>query len=281
MASYHQKMMKDNQHYASWHKDPNHSRYHWAIFLALVTFSLAMIHSLIWQEIGAENPSHSAAAAPRRNTGTASISLTPQTMAFSGISGLDAPAPQNLGIANPSPSSLSWQVVTQYDWCHVSPTSGMTNASSSIYVSTTFVSVSVDAPSNIGSFTCRITVSGNASNSPQYIDITYTVEAPPATITDTIAPTVSITSPFTGSIIRGQSIYMTATASDNVGVHNVKFYIDGKLKCTDYVDDFFSAYSCYWKIPIAQGKTYKIHAVATDAAGNKGTSQVVTLTTTF
>lgn len=48
--------------------------------------------------------------------------------------------------------------------------------------------------------------------------------APP--VSDTTPPTVSITSPSNSSTVSG-TITITATASDNVGVANVQFYLDG------------------------------------------------------
>jgi len=51
---------------------------------------------------------------------------------------------------------------------------------------------------------------------------------------DSVAPTVSITSPANGAIVaRRSTITITATASDNVGVTRVEFLVDGALQCTD------------------------------------------------
>ncbi|MGI0049892.1 MAG: Ig-like domain-containing protein, partial [Nitrososphaera sp.] len=49
---------------------------------------------------------------------------------------------------------------------------------------------------------------------------------------DTTAPTVSITAPANGATISG-TVSVTASASDNVGVAKVVFYVDGVLKSTD------------------------------------------------
>jgi hypothetical protein len=67
---------------------------------------------------------------------------------------------------------------------------------------------------------------------------------------------------------------MTATASDNIRVASVGFYVGGSLKCTDTI----SPYSCAWQVPTSGNRTYQLQAKATDAAGNVGTSALVTVT---
>ena len=91
--------------------------------------------------------------------------------------------------------------------------------------------------------------------------------------TDTTAPTVSITSPSAGSTVSG-TMTMSASASDNVGVTRVEFFIDSVLKATDTS----SPYSFSWDTtnqgthPCIGPHTHSLSAKAYDEAGNTGTS---------
>ena len=92
---------------------------------------------------------------------------------------------------------------------------------------------------------------------------------------DTTPPTVSITSPVNGALVKSNStITIAATASDNVGATKVEFYVNGSRKCS--VAN--SPYACAWKVPRASGRTYQLQAKAYDAAGNVGSSSTVTVT---
>jgi hypothetical protein len=88
-----------------------------------------------------------------------------------------------------------------------------------------------------------------------------------ATITygsaDTQAPSVSITNPADGATVSG-TVSVTASASDNVGVTQVRFYVDGSLKTTDTS----SPYSYSWDTTGYSDDSHTVQAVAYDAAGN-------------
>lgn len=90
---------------------------------------------------------------------------------------------------------------------------------------------------------------------------------------DTQAPTVSITAPLNGATVVG-TVSVTATASDNVGVTKVEFYLDGALKSTDTT----SPYSWSWDTTTASNGTHSLTAKAYDAALNVGTSIAVSVT---
>jgi hypothetical protein len=78
-----------------------------------------------------------------------------------------------------------------------------------------------------------------------------------STAEDTIAPTVSITSPANGATVSG-SVSITANASDNVGVTRVDFLIDGAVVSNDSA----SPYQYSWSSgSVANGA----HAIATRA----------------
>lgn len=90
---------------------------------------------------------------------------------------------------------------------------------------------------------------------------------------DTTPPTVSITSPANGATVSG-TITVTASASDNVGVVGVQFFLDGALA----TDDTSAPYSVPWNTTGAANGPHTLTAVARDAAGNSTTSAGVTVT---
>jgi hypothetical protein len=90
---------------------------------------------------------------------------------------------------------------------------------------------------------------------------------------DTQPPTVSITAPLNGATVSG-TVSVTATASDNVGVTKVEFYLDGVLQSTDTT----SPYSWSWDTTTASNASHSLTAKAYDAALNVGTSTAVSVT---
>ena len=90
---------------------------------------------------------------------------------------------------------------------------------------------------------------------------------------DTIAPTTSITSPANGATVSGTTT-VSASASDNVGVTKVEFYLDGVLKSTDTT----SPYSWSWDTTTATNGSHSLTSKAYDAALNVGTSSAVSVT---
>jgi hypothetical protein len=89
---------------------------------------------------------------------------------------------------------------------------------------------------------------------------------------DTTPPTVSITSPSDGALVKAKSIVtISATASDDVGVTKAKFYVNGRLKCSVATDP----YTCAWTVPSKSGSTYRLQAKAYDAAGNIASSSII------
>ena len=89
--------------------------------------------------------------------------------------------------------------------------------------------------------------------------------------TDTTPPTVTLGLP-SSPLARRSTVMLSATASDNVGVVKVEFYVNGSLQCSDTA----SPYTCAWRIPAAN-KSYVLQAVAYDAAGNVGASSRITV----
>lgn len=103
---------------------------------------------------------------------------------------------------------------------------------------------------------------GNTGPTPT---ITVTVTPTPTPTPDIISPTIAITNPVDRSTVKhNSSITISANASDNVGVTNVTFSINGTLLCTDTV----APYTCFWSVGAKPHISYIIQAIAYDAAGN-------------
>ena len=86
---------------------------------------------------------------------------------------------------------------------------------------------------------------------------------------DTTPPTVSASESGTSG-----TITLSATASDNVGVTKVEFYIDGTLNATDTTSPYSTTVN---STTLANG-SHNLVAKAYDAAGNVGTSSTVAFT---
>jgi len=91
---------------------------------------------------------------------------------------------------------------------------------------------------------------------------------------DTTPPTVSIIAPAAGTTTLG-IVTLTASASDNVGISNVQFLIDGVATGTPLTS---APYTYNWNsIYVADG-SHTVSAAAEDAAGNVATSTGVVIT---
>jgi len=77
---------------------------------------------------------------------------------------------------------------------------------------------------------------------------------------DTVPPAVALTVP--ASVPAGTAARLAANASDNVGVAEVKFIVDGRTACALHA----APYVCAWTPKRAGGANVEVRA--TDAAGN-------------
>jgi len=91
-------------------------------------------------------------------------------------------------------------------------------------------------------------------------------------VPDTAAPSASVTAPATGATVSG-TVNVTASATDNVGVSKVEFFVNGSLAATDSS----SPYSYSWNTTAIANGTYNLTAKAYDAANNATTSSAVTV----
>jgi hypothetical protein len=96
--------------------------------------------------------------------------------------------------------------------------------------------------------------------------------APAPAPVDTIAPTISITSPSNGVAVSG-NLAVTFQTSDNVGVIRVELLANGNV-----VGVAISApFTIQWLTSRLARGTYILQGRARDAAGNVGLSQLVTV----
>ena len=89
---------------------------------------------------------------------------------------------------------------------------------------------------------------------------------------DRVVPTVSIGSPADGTTVSG-TISVWVTASDNVGVKRVEFYVDGALTASSTNSPFTTK----WNTRRVTHGAHILQAKAYDAAGNIGASPPLTV----
>jgi subtilisin family serine protease len=103
----------------------------------------------------------------------------------------------------------------------------------------------------------------------------YVVATPVPAGPDIENPMVSISSPTSGAHVSG-NVSITASASDNVGVARVDFFLDSG---TTPIGSATSApYTITWDSGTTSPGSHSLSATARDAAGNIGTSAIVAIT---
>jgi hypothetical protein len=120
-----------------------------------------------------------------------------------------------------------------------------------------------------GSHTLQSKAYDAAANVGSSATITVTV----SNAGDTTPPTTSITAPANGATVSG-TVSVTASASDNVGVTKVEFYLDGALKSTSTT----SPYSWSFDTTTAANGSHTLQSKAYDAAANVGSSATISVT---
>src|SRR5262249_12155589 len=99
-------------------------------------------------------------------------------------------------------------------------------------------------------------------------------EASAAVLADTTPPSVTLTSPTDGATVSGV-ISIDASASDDVGVAGVEFFLDGTSLGAP---DTTAPYSVSWNTAAASNGSHVLTARAYDTGGNAATSAAVTVT---
>jgi len=93
-------------------------------------------------------------------------------------------------------------------------------------------------------------------------------------IRDTTPPSIQITNPSNNSTVSG-IVTIRATATDNIGVAKVEFYVDG----SKVGEDTSRPYEYNWNTDtLTYGTQHSIQAKAYDNAGNVGESPIITVT---
>jgi hypothetical protein len=134
------------------------------------------------------------------------------------------------------------------------------------------------SPNGIGGFgasvaspTPTLTPTPTSSITPTATPTPTITPTPTQAPDDTQAPTVNITSPTNGSLVFKNFKYtIWASASDNVKVTKVEFYVNNVFLSTDTT----SSYTASWRVPNIKNIVYTLTAIAYDAAGNTAASSV-------
>ncbi len=92
---------------------------------------------------------------------------------------------------------------------------------------------------------------------------------------DVTVPTVSVTAPSASATVSGVAVSLTASASDNVAVAGVRFYVDGTAQGSE---DTTSTYGIAWDSTATTSGTHSVFAVARDSSNNYATSSTITFT---
>jgi PKD repeat protein len=116
-----------------------------------------------------------------------------------------------------------------------------------------------------GTRTVTLTAKGAGGSSRA----TASIKVSNAPALDTSPPSVSLTSPASGSTVSGK-VTLVAQASDDVGVSRVDFYL-GTIKLSSLAA---SPYQLGWDSTSVADGSYQLSAFAFDAAGNQASSTV-------
>lgn len=105
------------------------------------------------------------------------------------------------------------------------------------------------------------------SHTPNYVEVQVAFP-----LSDTIAPTAAITYPANNATVKG-TITVTTSISDNIGVERAELWKDGVLFRTEYLAPF----SFQWITNKETDGNYTLQVKAYDAAGNVGSSSILTV----
>ncbi len=165
-----------------------------------------------------------------------------------------------------------------YDWITATLKDNVTGTTTTILGKTctttaVWTNVSTSVTGNAG-HSMTLTVTNHDDNYAGDPTFSYVDDVVVGTSSgDTTPPTTSITAPANNATVSG-TVSVTASASDNVGVTKVEFYLDGALKSTATT----SPYSWSWDTTSASNASHTLVSKAYDAANNIGTSSTVTVT---
>ncbi len=164
---------------------------------------------------------------------------------------------ENVAIAMTGPSGVDWDLkLMNSAGTQLAISQGSTASENVTYTNSGATAITVYP---------NVYIYSGTSATAYNLALTYTGGTPPPPA-DTTAPTASATESGTSG-----TITFSATATDNVGVTKVEFYVDGALKGTDTT----SPYSMTLDSTTLTNATHSLVAKAYDAAGNIGSSTAV------
>ena len=202
------------------------------------------------------------------NTGTsANVTVTVDNAAPTAPGSLTATGGINAAQLNWAASTDN-RGVTEYR-VHRATTTGFTPSAANRVATVASGTSYSDTALTPGTYYYRVIAAdaaGNAGAAPRQATAVVTA--------DTTAPNVAISAPAAAASVAG-TITVTATATDNVGVQNVQFRVDG---ANVGAADTSSPYSLSLNTTTLTNGTHTLSAVARDAAGNTRTSANVSVT---
>jgi hypothetical protein len=215
------------------------------------------------------------------------IILNPPSLNFGADTVGNSSGNQSFQVSNGGGGTLTWTVTADQGWITYTPAGGSDSG---------IVTVSVDpSGKTAGTYSGTITVSDpGAVNSPQTVAVVLEVYG------DSAPPFGAFNTPLDGSTVSG-SIPVTGWALDDVGVENVKIYLEDKSKLVYIGDAVFVEgarpdvelmYPGYpdnskagwgymmltYFLPNGGNGAYTLHAVAADTEGNETTLGIRTFT---
>ena len=222
-------------------------------------------------------------------SGFASISSVAHGGRFSAQVGSTTPSSdsaltESVALPSGNPQLSVWVKVVcpdtvQYDWASIVVRSASGATLATVLAPTcTSGSAWVNATADLSAFAGQTVVIALLSHDDGYAgdptyalfdDVAITGATPPPP--DTTPPAVSLTAPANGATVSG-TVALSASASDNVGVARVEFYVDGSLLSTATS----APYTASW-VTSTNG-SHTLLAKAYDAAGNLGTSSAIAVT---
>ena len=177
-------------------------------------------------------------------TVTPSVLINPASLNFSGTAGGANPLAQTINLLNPTGGTLSWTLTESAPWLALNITTGTTTTE------TDQISASVGIPGlSAGTYSTIISVTAsNASNSPQQIPVSLTLNQPTATTTG--------------------SAGLSWTANTEPDLAGYKVYIGTQSGLYNPPITLGTA-TTYSATNLASGKTYYFCVSAFDSAGNE------------
>jgi peptidoglycan/xylan/chitin deacetylase (PgdA/CDA1 family) len=195
---------------------------------------------------------------------------------------IDTAAPATTISCNGSVCSTGWYKTTPVTLALTVTDTGGSGVNTTVY---TTDGSNPQTSSTAIQYTGPVTVSQTTTVKYYSTDLAGNLESVKSALiqVDAAAPTVSITSPSSGSSVKqGTKVALSASAADlgtgagaPSGIIGVTFYLDGTTKLAT---DNTNPYSFSWVTSKVAKGTHTLTAVATDAAGNSNTSAAVTVT---